>query len=242
MSADVRAAEPTPAERVRSVLAAATSLTVTTDGHSCSLMDVHHVDDRGRLGLRLPAGSCLAGRAAAAPRGGLAALVEFTDIAPTAVRERVRARVTLSGWLTPVAPAPDADTVGLRLDAARATLETAEGVLHVGLDEIVLTAPDPLATHEPAMLIHLADSHPEAVERLTRLIDPHRLQGVVRVLPLALDRYALTLRLEHPRGHHDVRLPFPRPMRNADEAGDRLQELLATARACSHRRRMFQRP
>lgn len=206
MRADDRAAEPTSAERIRSVLAAAESLTVTTDGHSCDLMGVHSVDDRGRLTLRLPADSCLSGRSALAPRGSLAAFAEFTDIAPTAVRDRVRARVTLSGWLTPVRSAAEADTLNLRLDAGRATLETPAGTTRVGLDGLVLTAPDPLATEEAALLTHLTNGRTKVVARLARLVDPRHLQGVVRVCPLALDQYAITLRLEQARGHCDVRV------------------------------------
>ncbi|MFV0128727.1 DUF2470 domain-containing protein [Streptomyces sp. HMX112] len=239
MSADACPHGPSDAERVRSVLAAAGSLTVTTDGHSCDLMGAHHVDRRGRLTLRLPADGCLASRSALARRGVLAALVEFTDVAPTAVRDRVRARVTLSGWLTPDRPAPGDDRTHLRLDAARATLTTPAGTVRVGLDEIVLTEPDPLAAHEAALLTHLADAHPGTVERLTRLADPRDLQGVVRVRPLAVDRYALTLRLEQPHGHRDVRLPFRTPLRDATEAGDRVRELLAAARPRAPRRRLF---
>lgn len=69
------------------------------------------------------------------------------------------------------------------------------------------------------MLLHMADRHRDAVDALTRLVDPAALHGVVRVHPLALDRHGLTLRLEHPRTHRDVRLPFPAPLADAAEAG-----------------------
>jgi hypothetical protein len=237
----VPAAEPTTAEQVRSVLARADSLTMTTDGHRYDLVGLHTVDERGYVGLDLPADSPPAAQAAYAPRGALAALLEFTDVAPTAVRDRVRARVTLSGWLTPLHPPGTADRVALRLDTARATLTTASGTVAAGLDEMVLAAADPLAEQEAALLTHLADAHPHEMARLTRLVDPRHLHGVLRVWPLALDRHGLVLRLEQARGHRDVRLAFRAPAHDAAQAGDRIQELLAATRTCGHRRRLLGR-
>ncbi|MGI5481680.1 DUF2470 domain-containing protein [Streptomyces lavendofoliae] len=287
---DARPPGPSGAERVRSVLTAARSLTVTTDGYRCDLVGAHALDDRGRLTLRLPGDCHLAAAVACAPRGDLAAMLQFTDVAPTAVRDRVRARVTLSGWLTD-AGADDAvgggavgvrgtrglggtrgsrglgggrargaggagdaagdagdaagdagDHVDLRLDAVRATLDTGAGPEGVGLDELVLAGADPLAGHEAALLIHLTDDHPDAVARLARLVEPRHLHGVRRVVPVALDRYGITLRLERARAHDDVRLPFAVPLRDAAEFGDRVQTLLAAARACPRRRSLHTGP
>ncbi|GAU67087.1 hypothetical protein SSP35_04_01680 [Streptomyces sp. NBRC 110611] len=252
-SATEPAAEPTAAERIRSVLSRAGSLTLTTDGYRCDLVGLHTVDERGRLRIRLPADSPLAARAVCAPRGTLAVLLEFTDIAPAAVRDRVRARVTLSGWLTPDAAsgcgagAGAADDEGgagapdLRLDAVRATLETADGTVAVGLDQLVLAAPDPLAADEAAMLTHLADAHEDVVAQLTRLADPRLLHSVIRVRPLALDRYGVTLRYEYARGHRDIRIPFPGPVREPADTGEQVQRLLAAARTCPRRRRASSR-
>ncbi|MFF4604974.1 DUF2470 domain-containing protein [Streptomyces sp. NPDC001339] len=211
--------------------------------------------------IRLPADSPLAARVICAPRGTLAVLLEFTDVAPAAVRDRVRARVTLSGWLTPDAASGrgadgeagagadgeggggcGTDTPTLRLDAVRATLETADGTVAVGLDQLVLAAPDPLAADEAAMLTHLADSHEDVVAQLTRLSDPRLLHSVVRVRPLSLDRYGITLRYEYARGHRDIRVPFPRPVREPAQAGEQVQRLLAAARTCPRRRRASSRP
>ncbi|WP_336323571.1 DUF2470 domain-containing protein [Streptomyces lavendofoliae] len=276
---DARPSGPSGAERVRSVLTAAPSLTVTTDGYRCDLVGAHALDGRGRLTLRLPGDCHLAAAVACAPRGDLAAMLQFTDVAPTAVRDRVRARVTLSGWLTD-AGADDAvggggavgvpgtrgmrgarggrvaqgaggvggaagdagDHVELRLDAVRATLDTGAGPEGVGLDELVLAGADPLAGHEAALLMHLTDHHPDAVARLARLVEPRHLHGVRRVVPVALDRYGITLRLERARAHDDVRLPFAVPLRDAAEFGDRVQTLLAAARACPRRRSLHTRP
>ncbi|GAA2488053.1 DUF2470 domain-containing protein [Streptomyces gobitricini] len=235
---DARPPEPSSAERVRSVLSAARSLTVTTDGYRCDLVGAHTLDERGRLTLRLSADCHLAAAVACAPRGDLAAMLQFTDVAPTAVRDRVRARVTLSGWLTRGGADTGAgDGVALRLDTVRATLDTGEGAEGVGLDELVLAGADPLAGHEAALLLHLTDEHPDAVARLARLVEPRQLHGVRRVVPVGLDRYGITLRLEHARAHDDVRLPFAVPLREAAEFGDRVRTLLAAAHTCPRRRR-----
>ncbi|MET9635769.1 hypothetical protein ABZY83_04995 [Streptomyces virginiae] len=98
-AAAVPAAEPILAERTRSVLARAVSLTVTTHGLRHDPVGLHCVNARGQVRMRLQADGLPAAHLACAPRGALAALVEFTDIAAVAVRDRVRARVTLSGRL-----------------------------------------------------------------------------------------------------------------------------------------------
>lgn len=236
-AAALPAAEATLAEQTRSVLARAVSLTVTTNGLRYDLVGLHSVNARGQVRLRLPADSLPAAHVACAPRGALAALVEFTDIAPVAVRDRVRARVTLSGWLT--RSGQDAATdVDLRLDAARVTLATQEVTVKVGLDELVLARPDPLAVDEDSLLTHLTDAHQDAVTRLTRLADPWLLHGAVRVLPLAVDRYGITLRCEYARNQRDLRLPFPAPVREASQVGEQIQLLLAAAQACPRRRHL----
>ncbi|MET9972829.1 DUF2470 domain-containing protein, partial [Streptomyces sp. NPDC006356] len=94
-------------------------------------------------------------------------------------------------------------------------------------------APDPLATAEARLLTHLADCHPDAVERLTRLVDPDSLHGAVRVQPLAVDRHGLTLRIERARSDGDVRLPFHRPADGVAQLTERMHVLLAQASAAS---------
>ncbi|MFF8842029.1 DUF2470 domain-containing protein [Streptomyces sp. NPDC015127] len=228
-AADICTARPTNGERVRSVVAAAGSLTVVTDRHACELAGLHSLDERGRLCLRVPDECALAAEVALAPRGIVAALLKFTDIAPTAVRERVRARVTLSGWLAPTGPVSGTPGTDVRLDFAHAELVTATGAVTVGLDELTLAEADPLAVHEADMLTHLVDVHSDEVALLTRLVDPRLMRGVLRVLPLSMDRYGITLRCERADAYHDVRLPFPTPLSDAAEAGDRVRTLLAAA-------------
>ncbi|MDG4862338.1 DUF2470 domain-containing protein, partial [Streptomyces sp. T-3] len=92
--------EPTPAERARTILAAAGSLALTTTGHRVEFVTLHNVDAASRLLLLNPEDGCLTAELAVAPRSGLAAYAELTDVAPVAVRDRVRARLALSGRLT----------------------------------------------------------------------------------------------------------------------------------------------
>lgn len=223
---------PSDAERIRSAVAAAESLSLTTDSRAYDLIGMHLVDDRGRLRLRAPADSPLAAEVASAPFGDLPALVEITDIAPTTLRERVRSRTTLTGWLSAEAEQPEPRTLVCALDLAEATID-ADGLLaHVEPEEFAAAEPDVLAAEEAAMLTHLEGSHRDVVGLLTRLVGPYPLRGAVRVVPSAMDRDGITLRCEHPRGQYeDVRLPFDEPVRAASEVGRQVDLLLGRAQA-----------
>ncbi|MFJ6934338.1 DUF2470 domain-containing protein [Streptomyces sp. NPDC101132] len=235
---DVLVAGPTSAQRARTVLAAADSLTVVTGSHDCDLVGggLHGVADDGRVLLRVPADCRLAAEVALAPRGSLSALLKFTDVAPVAVRDRVRARVTLAGWLTATGRTfDDGAHAELRLDAAHVDLDTGDGPAALGLDAFALARPDDLAAYEAGMLTHLVDGHGGVVASLARLADPRLTRDAERVTPLSLDRGGLTLRIEHAAARYDVRLPFAAPARGPEEVGERVQELLARARGCRRR-------
>ncbi len=119
----------------------------------------------------------------------------------------------------------------------------------VDLDEFADAVPDPLATAEASLLIHLADTHPDAVERLTRLVEPESLHDAVRVQPLAVDRHGLTLRIERARDNGDVRLSFHSPADDVAQLTERMHVLLTQASsancpratAAAHRRRRVRR-
>ncbi|WP_031486934.1 DUF2470 domain-containing protein [Streptomyces bicolor] len=224
--------EPTPAERARSVLAAAGSLTVTTHGHRVELIGLHTVDAAARLLLHNPPDAHLGAEPAMAPHGDLAALVEFTDIAPVAVRERVRARLTLGGSLTALGPK------ALVFNAARAVLTEDDLTTVVGLDELALASPDPLATHEAEMLARMDAAHADTVAPLARLLPPRLQLGATGVRPLRLDRHGLVLRVETPDGHRDARLPFATPATHPGDAVRQIHLLLARATARPRRRRL----
>ncbi|MER7466976.1 DUF2470 domain-containing protein [Streptomyces sp. NPDC097981] len=220
------AGRPTDAERVRSVLAAAHSMTVVTDGLRSEVRHLDGTDPMGRLHLH-PAEPGGAGEHRPSVR------LEFTDIAPTPVRDRVRARVTITGRL--LTPYSDEGADSTCMEFGRAVLETSEGRSPIGLEELDAASADPLAPFESGMLTHLLDDHAELVTLLLRLVQPLPVAAIVRVLPLAMDRYGITLRMEQRRGHRDVRLPFPSPLDDVEQSGAQIQALFSAARRRSHR-------
>ncbi|MFD5325770.1 DUF2470 domain-containing protein [Streptomyces sp. NPDC127092] len=253
-----RSTQPTPAERLRSVIASAHSMTVVTDGR---YEEVHSLDGTGPMGrvhLHEPAESFESfaflgpsgrteGDRTQGDRTGTGAdsgttvpcgaaripiRLELTDVSPVPVRDRVRARVTLSGL---VAAPYDADSgESTCMEFGQAVLQDAHGRTYVTLEQLQAAEPDPLADCEAAMLHHLVAGHPELVTLLLRLVAPAARRGLVRALPLAIDRYGLTLRLEYAATQRDVRLPFPTPLTEVDQAGLQIHALLAAARRSSH--------
>ncbi|WP_210587134.1 DUF2470 domain-containing protein [Streptomyces sp. GESEQ-35] len=217
-------AAPAAAERARSLLATAWSCAVTADGGREEFVGAHSVDEDGRVLLQVPEDSALLATAICAPRGEPSAVLEFADVAPVPVRNRIRARLWLAGWFS------SADD-HLAFHATRVVLRQPSGAVVVDLDEFAAAAPDPLATAESRLLTHLADCHADAVERLTRLVEPESLHGAVKVQPLAVDRHGLTLRIERNRAHGDVRLPFHRPADDVAQLTERMHILLSQASA-----------
>ncbi|WBO69127.1 DUF2470 domain-containing protein [Streptomyces camelliae] len=217
-------AAPGAAERARSVLAAAWSCAVTADGAREEYVGAHTVTDEGAVRLAVPDDSALLTAAVCAPRQEPSAVLEFADVAPVPVRGRIRARLHLAGWFA-------ADAGELLLRPTRVVLRQSSGAVVVGLDEFAAARPDPLVAAEARLLTHLADAHPDAVERLTRLVRPESLHAATRVLPLAVDRHGLTLRIERPRAHGDVRLPFHAPADDVAQLTERMHALLARASA-----------
>ncbi|MET7442144.1 DUF2470 domain-containing protein [Streptomyces sp. NPDC004082] len=220
------AAAPSAAERARSVLATAWSCAVTAEGGREEFVGAHTVAEDGRVLLHVPDDSTLVAAAICAPRGEPSAVLEFADVAPVPVRDRIRARLWLAGWFA-------LDEGHLAFQPSRAVLREASGSVVVDLDDLAAARPDPLATAEAKLLTHLADAHPDAVERLTRLVEPDSLHGAVRVRPLAVDRHGLTLRIERARGNGDVRLPFHAPADDLGRLTERMHVLLAQASAAA---------
>ncbi|WP_225830232.1 DUF2470 domain-containing protein [Streptomyces sp. NK08204] len=220
------AAGPGVAERARSVLAAAWSCAVTAGGAREEYAGVHSVTDGGEVVLAAPVDSALRTAALCAPRGEPSAVLEFADVAPVPVRNRIRARLWLAGWCTPVGD-------DLLLRPTRVVLRQPSGPVLVDVDEFAAARPDPLTGDEARLLTHLAEAHPDAVERLTRLVRPESLHAATRVRPLAVDRHGLTLRIERTRAHGDVRLPFHAPADDLPQLAERVHVLLAQAGAAA---------
>ncbi|CAL9663536.1 DUF2470 domain-containing protein [Streptomyces sp. enrichment culture] len=219
-------AAPAAAEQARSVLAAAWSCAVTAEGGREEFVGAHTVSDDGRILLHVPEDSALVAAAICAPRGEPSAVLEFADVAPVPVRGRIRARLWLAGWFA-------LEEGHLAFRPTRVVLRQPSGAVVVDVDEFAAAAPDPLAPAEARLLTHLADCHGDAVDRLTRLVDPDSLHGAVRVRPLAVDRHGLTLRIERVRSHGDVRLPFHAPADDVAQLTERVHVLLAQASAAS---------
>ncbi|MEU4107153.1 DUF2470 domain-containing protein [Streptomyces sp. NPDC027717] len=216
------AAGPGAAERARSVLATAWSCAVTADGAREEYVGAHTVTGDGGVLLDVPEDSALFAAALCAPRGEPTAVLEFADVAPVPVRQRIRARLWLAGWFS---------RRGARLlfRPTRVVLRRPSGAVLIELEEYAAARPDPLATAEAQLLTHIADSHPDAVERLTRLVRPESLHAVTRVAPLAVDRHGLTLRIERTRAHGDVRLAFHTPADDVSQLTERMHALLTQA-------------
>ncbi|MEW2400699.1 DUF2470 domain-containing protein [Streptomyces sp. NPDC046862] len=226
MSDQDRPAEPTPAEYARSVLAAATSLTVTTPGHVIELIGLHTADETGQLTLEDPTGGHVTAELAATSGRRLGAVVELTDVAPVAVRERVRARLALDGRLTRVG------LDRLRFRPTVVALETADGTTHLEFDEFTAAAPDPLSAYEAELLTHLDAAHTDSMAVLSRLAPPRLLLAATRVRAVRLDQYGLVLRLERADAYDDVRLSFTAPARTPNGAATQIGML--SARAATH--------
>ncbi|MFF5503987.1 DUF2470 domain-containing protein [Streptomyces roseolus] len=222
-----RTTGPTPAERMRSIITVAHSMTVVADGHRHEVHGLDGTAAMGRLHLHDPSdGAGSAGE----PRVPIR--VELTDIAPAPLRDRLRARVTLTGLVAaPYRPETGESTC---VQLGQAVLEDADGRTYVPLTQLEAAETDPLAGCEAAMLHHLVADHPDLVTRLLRLADPAHTRGLERALPLAIDRYGITLRLEHATRHHDVRLPFPTAITEADQVGLQIHAVLTAARRAAH--------
>jgi hypothetical protein len=219
-------AAPSAAQQARSVLTTAWSCAVTADGGREEFVGAHSVDEDGRVLLEVPEGSALLAAAICAPRGEPHAVLEFADVAPAPVRNRIRARLWLAGSFM-------SEDGRLAFRPTRIVLRRSTGAVVVDLDEFAAAEPDPLALAEARLLAHLADCHGDAVERLTRLVDHVSLHGAVRVRPLAVDRHGLTLRIERTRAHGDVRLPFHAPADDVAQLTERMHVLLTQAGAAS---------
>jgi hypothetical protein len=225
------ATEPSAAERVRSILAAAASVDAVAGGRRTQVYGEFPISSLGHLVIRPADGGTLA--RAAHPAGSRSISVEITDVAAIAVRDRIRAQVTIYGTLA----APD-DLPGGALLMEPACAHLIEGPRYTFVAGGALTdaVPDPVAFMEAEWLLHLATAHPQLVDVLTRLVPPRHLYGVRRVFPLRLDRYGLVLRLESQRTDRDVRLPFERPLCHPGEAAGQLHALLHRAGTCRNRK------
>jgi hypothetical protein len=165
------------------------------------------------------------------------AVVEVTDVAPLPTRERVRARVRLHGYAEQAAPTPRTDAAGarpVRIAVEAVELESGGRTHLIRPAELREARPDPFARREARFLSHLATTHAEVVAALGELASRGR--PVERVVPLALEREGITLRLERAAGHDDVLLAFPAPAETPDDVRRAMLQLAERAAACGRGR------
>ncbi|WP_019201345.1 DUF2470 domain-containing protein [Tsukamurella sp. 1534] len=212
-------AEPTPAERVRTVVAVPHAAVLAADGHEPITLQLHHV----------LADHLVIAVADDAPwLDGARAMVEINDISPLPLRERTRSLVWLSGSLSEVCdgaalaqrvaeqnPLEGLLDVGygsrlLTMPIESAVLADASGASSVSGAELAAAEPDPFAEYESAWLAHVEAGHPEMVGQLARRL-PGKLRNH-RIRLLGIDRFGIRLRAEHHElSDVDVRLNFQQP-------------------------------
>ncbi|MGW4481961.1 DUF2470 domain-containing protein [Rhodococcus triatomae] len=233
MTAAATSIGPTTAERVRTACARAQQAVLAVDGSDTVTVAVHHLRNCGDVVLAVPSDVAVTALAWQAGRGGLPAVLELTDSAPLALRERVRSLVWLRGSLHAVpgeatralAAAVAADnpdpalldvghtTTLLRLVLDSAVVADSHGAEPVPLDDLLSAVPDPFWAVEDCWLEHLESGHGDLVHQLAQRL-PASMRGG-RVRPLGLDRYGVRLRVESPTGDNDVRLSFAEPVDDA---------------------------
>lgn len=245
------AGSPTPAERARSLLLAADSLSVDWAGGRHEAHRSHHCGPGGQLTLDLPPASALARQVGGPAAGTVSSLpgprrlpvrLHLTDIAPVPTPERVRAQLTVTGWLRagPVRPrcaahrdehGEPADLLAAPVEIGHLSLSAGGATVPVEVEQYRRAEPDPLALVETGQLTHLARDHADAVDLLTRLLEARHLMGAQAVVPHALDRYGIVLRVLRRDGRTDVRLPFRTRAAGIAQAGAELRRLLVQATA-----------
>lgn len=246
-------AAPTTAERVRSACARAADATLAADGVTPTTTPVHHLLADGSVVLTVPADGLLAATVTAAGTGGVAAMLELTDLAALPLRERVRALVWFRGRLHEVPPARVPAMLDLvasehphpallqvnarsghdeteppytlvRLEIESVVVADATGAESVPVGALLDARPDPFCAMESHWVQHMESAHRDLVDRLASRLPMTLRHGHVR--PLGLDRYGVQLRVEREDGDHDVRLPFSKPADDVTSLSRAIRTLL----------------
>jgi hypothetical protein len=240
---------PNSAERARTVLAHAPTLTVEVQDGT-EVVGVRAVDTDGSLLLMVSAEGLL-GRCVAA--ADVPATVHAARLIPLLGPDRVLDAVSVYGSIRLV----DADDLGAALEMlswadpglsadllvrpdARVVLRV--GVTQVGLDGDLVdpgaygaAACDPLAAHSDEFVADLVCRRPQTVMLLAHLLDAELVRTVALLAPIRLDRHGLTFRLVHDAGTTDERLDFPQVLTGPAElpaAMAALQERATRTTAC----------
>jgi hypothetical protein len=200
----------------------------------------------GDVLLVVPRSGGLAAAVRRSPLGDLPARLTVTRRSALPLRHPVRGQLELVGWLTPVpaagestlvldfAEACPADVlldVGLtatllRLDVAEVLLTEGRNCTAVDPDEFAAARPDPLAADEVDLLGEHARPLAELHARVRLWAGED--DGVHL---LGIDRFGGLFRVEGPRSHYDLRVPFPAAVPDGGELGTALGDLLRCAHA-----------
>jgi Protein of unknown function (DUF2470) len=162
------------------------------------------------------------------------AALEVSDVAPVPMRERIRARVRVTGTLL---RDETAGQTTWHLLPEQVLLDEHASTQAVGLSDLHSARPDPFALVEAALLGHLDAAHHDELQTLGRLLEPGMTGQPRRLRPLRLDRHGLVLRVEYARSSRDVRLAFPATVDTPEQMSRALQEMLTRARARPDARR-----
>ncbi|MGW8953708.1 DUF2470 domain-containing protein [Streptomyces sp. NPDC055709] len=205
----------------------------------------------------MPWDSPTARAAAYAQDDDLTCVMEITDVAPVAVRQRIRGRAWLAGWLTavrnedrhryrellaerhPVRAVLESDAehpswMLVRLETGEISVDDLWGTGCVEPDDLGRTEPDPVARHEAELLQHLHSTHADQVRGLATLLGDRKGKASAAahdVVPLALDRFGLRVRITEKKGGRafDARFDFPEPVRDTGELRQAMHTLFSAA-------------
>ncbi|MFB6989392.1 DUF2470 domain-containing protein [Streptomyces sp. NPDC056304] len=230
---------PSAAERTRTLVQSTCSAVLLVPGLNAAGPDqlmplTRGVGPDGDLFLELPTDSPVVRAATHAEDDELTAVLEITDVAPVSVPHRIRGRAWVSGWLTTVPGMSGPGGTTLRLETGEAYIDDLWGAEEVEPDAFRDAAPDPLVGHEAELLQHLHAAHGEQLDALYGLLGerpaPSRASRRPVVVPLALDRYGLRVRLYEGRDRcFDARFEFPGPVRDVGELRHAMHTLFEAA-------------
>lgn len=215
----------TVAQRAREAVEVASSVHFVWDEGDCTIHQGLTALQDGSLLLALALDSPLAQRLARVNgerhdhEASMGVTVGVTDLAPVAVRQRIRAQLTLTGrlricstWEDLVCRLGPADIVWWQGSDEAPTswrLVGTEGHgQHVDVAAYQAAVADPLATEEAELLLALVRDHRMMAFLTARagLAALARREGPV--VPVRLDRHGIVLRLDRPGAPVDVRLRF----------------------------------
>ncbi|MFF2410871.1 DUF2470 domain-containing protein [Streptomyces sp. NPDC058092] len=231
---------PSAAERTRTLVQSTCSAVLLVPGLNGAGPDqlmpsTRNVGPDGGLFLELPVDSPAVRAATHAEGDGPTAVLEITDVAPVSVPHRIRGHARLSGRLATVPGVSGPGRMTLRLETGEAYVDDLWGAEEVGPEEFRDAAPDPLVGHEAELLQHLHAAHGEQLGTLCGLLGEHSARRRCAahrpsVVPLALDRYGLRVRVcEDRRRCFDARFEFPEPVRDISELRHAMHTLFEAA-------------